>query len=115
MKLIGQAIEMLKLFHHHSQLHRAGIKHTVQHALQTTNGGRQGRAQLVRHRDVRGAELFFIAGELPRHGVKVVCKADHFRWRILDQFRLTAKLPVGDIFGGIAKTAELQRQRSGVF
>ena len=69
----------------------------------------------MRHRDVRGAELFFIAGELSRHGVKVGCKADHFSRRILDQFRLAAKLPVGDILCRIAKAAELQRQRPGVF
>jgi hypothetical protein len=29
MELIGQAIEVLELFHHHAQLLRAGIKHAV--------------------------------------------------------------------------------------
>ena len=69
----------------------------------------------MRHRDVRGAELFLIAGQLPRHGVKVGRKADHFCRCILDQLCLTAKLPFGDILCRIAKAAELQRQRAGVF
>ena len=33
MKFIGQAIQVLKLFHYHGQLLRAGIKHAIQHAL----------------------------------------------------------------------------------
>ena len=28
-KLIGEAVEVLELFHHHAQLRRAGIKHAV--------------------------------------------------------------------------------------
>ncbi len=42
MKFIGQAIQVLKLFHYHCQLFRAGIKHTIQHALQTSDSGSQG-------------------------------------------------------------------------
>jgi hypothetical protein len=33
---------VLELFHHHLQLLRAGIKHAIQHALQTSDSGRQG-------------------------------------------------------------------------
>lgn len=93
MQLIGQSIQMLELFHHHLQLLRLGIKNAIQHALQTANRRRQRGAKLMRHRNMRGAEFFIIAGQLAGHFVKVGSKADHFRWRVLNQLRLAAKLP----------------------
>ena len=54
MKFIGQAIQVLKLFHYHCQLFRAGIKHAIQHALQTSDSGSQWGAKLMRHGHMRG-------------------------------------------------------------
>ena len=108
MQLIRQPIQMLELFHHHLQLLRLGIKNAIQHALQTANRRRQRGAKLMRHRHMRGAEFFIVAGQLAGHFVKVGGKADHFRRRVLNQLRLAAKLPPGDVLRRITKTAELQ-------
>jgi hypothetical protein len=81
MKFIGQAIQVLELFHYHGQLLRAGIKHAIQHALQTSAAVRGERSSCA-IATCEARKLFFIAGQLPVMVLKSR-KADHFSRRIL--------------------------------
>ena len=56
------------------------------------------------HGNVRGAKLLFIASQLSGHGIKVSRKADHFCGRFFHQLCLSAKLPIGHIFGRITNS-----------